>query len=278
MLKSNALVSIAALLLTASYSFGTTVTLTGSCPLTVVNSTNNHIMFNLSNTGDGVAGGVAVFPIIKGALTYNSSEYINELLPGQSNSVLIWVSNLTTPGDYVDYFVTKYSQGEQSFITVFPCVTAMQARSQSMVQVADLNVTKGKLLATLYNAADYPVNASASLEVPPSFNVDRPVSNLTIAPQSTSEVSFNITAPQAANATFPISFAASYLHNQTHYAVLSVTDFSTVPPQSTSSVMLSPPEIVFLVLIVGVVCLITISIARKRKGPTQTGARKKSEI
>ncbi|MDE1810741.1 MAG: hypothetical protein KGH66_01735 [Candidatus Micrarchaeota archaeon] len=278
MLKTSALMTLGLLLLVIPYSFGTTVTLTGSCPLAVVNSTNNHIMFNLSNTGDGVAGGVTVFPIIKGALTYNSSAYISELLPDQSNTVLIWVSNLTAPGEYVDYFVTRYSQGEQSFITVFPCVTAMQQRSQSMVQVANLNVTKGKVLATLYNAADYPVNASASLEVPPSFNVDRPVSNITISPQSTLEVSFNITAPQATNATFPISFAASYLHNETHYAVLSVTDFSTAPPQSTSSVRLSPPEIIFLVLIVGVICLITISISKKRRRHMKAPASKTSEI
>jgi len=252
-------------LLISSHSFAGTVTLTASCPLNVVNATNGHISFNLSNSGDDVAGGIVVSPIIKGALTYNATVSLGELLPGQSRSVHILVTNLTQPGEYVDYFVTRYSQGEQTFITVFPCIAVMQRTSQSVVQVANITTTKTQVFVTMLDSADYPVNATATLEVPPSFNVDRPTANAEISPHSAASVSFNVSAPQY-NATFPISFSASYVRNGTSYAVLRVTDFSTAaPPQEASPIRLNPPEIVFLALIVGVACLITISIAKKRR-------------
>jgi len=262
--KTRILIPLAALLLIGSYSFAGTVTLTASCPLNVVNSTNSHISFNLSNSGDDVAGGIMISPILKGALTYNSTVSLGELLPGQSSAAAISVSNLTQPGEYVDYFVTKYSQGEQTFVTVFPCVAAMQRTSQSVVQVANITTSKTQVFVTMLNSADYSVNATATLAVPPSFNVDHPIANVQIAPQSTASVSFNVSAPQY-NATFPISFSASYVRNGTSYAVLQVTDFSTTSQaQQASPVTLNPPEIVFIALIVGVACLITISIAKKR--------------
>ncbi|HVC58627.1 MAG TPA: hypothetical protein VND15_04090 [Candidatus Acidoferrales bacterium] len=265
MLKLNALASLIALLLIGSYTFAGTVTLTASCPLNVVNSTNTHISFNLSNSGDDVAGGIVVSPIIKGALTYNSTVSLGELLPGQSTAPAISVTNLTQPGEYVDYFVTRYSQGEQTFVTVFPCLAAMQSKSQSVVQVANITTLKNQVLVTMLNSADYSVNATATLEVPPSFNINRPSANAEIAPQSTALVSFDVSAPQY-NATFPISFSASYVLNGTSYSVLQVTDFSTASqPQSGSPIKLNPPEIVFVVLIVGVACLITISIAKKKR-------------
>ncbi|MDE1833615.1 MAG: hypothetical protein KGH58_04320 [Candidatus Micrarchaeota archaeon] len=267
MLKQSALAAAAILLLSGT-AFGSTVTLTGSCPFAVVNSTNPSIAFNLSNSGDGVASALTVSPIIKGALTYNSSIYLSELLPGQSSTMHVQASNLTAPGDYVDYFVTRYSQGDQTFVTVFPCLAAMQSASQSMVDISNVT-TKGRTVSvSLYNGAAYPVNVSAALEVPPSFNVDRPTTDVLMQPGSGASVSFNISVPQYTNATFPISFSASYSNNGIHYSELRVVDYSTSPqPVPGSPIRLNIAEIGFMVAIVAVLCLISVSIARKRVRP-----------
>jgi len=119
MLKSNILISTFVFLAFLNLAHAGTVTLTGSCNATLVNSS---IVFSLSNSGNDSAYNLIISPIIEGATPLNTSYAISMLPPGQTKTLSVKLTNFGLNGSYVDAFYVTYQQGFSFFSAVFPCL------------------------------------------------------------------------------------------------------------------------------------------------------------
>jgi hypothetical protein len=262
------------ILLSAFVLFGivsaSTVTLTGSCYGQLVNQTNNYIIFNLTNSGNGSATNFVLEPILQGASTQNKSITIPVVAPSGSYSEKIYLSNFTLPGSYVERFVASYSQGSSTFITLFPCLVDINQQAQSLLGITNIGKASGSIYANISNIADYPINAQVVAYAPPAFTVKSPSQNVTIKQYSLTNVSFAYTAPAYTNAEFPITVAVSYVLDNVHYAALSVTTISFGGGTSTGGLGGNTVLIGIGIVIAIMLILIVISIVKKPKHPQHT--------
>ncbi len=244
-----------------------TVTLTGTCYSKIINQTNNYITFNLTNSGNGTATNFLIEPIIDGANSLNSTLLIPLVAPGSTYSERVYLTNFTTPGSYVQRFVTRYSQGTSTFVTLFPCLVNIGQNAQSILAITNLSQSsKGNNISfSISNIANYPISAQVSVYAPPDFSIQNSTRNISFSQYSSTGASFEFTKPQYTNAEFPIVIAASYTAKDVHYATLAVTTISFGGPAATSAPTSNILLFLIITLIVIILVLIIISVMKKRK-------------
>ena len=216
-----AIIFIVALLGMASAS---TVTLTGTCSSGIINSSNDHITFNITNSGNGTATELLLEPVIDGATVApnNSTILIPLVAPGGTYSERVYMSNFTMPGSYVERFIARYSQGSSTFETIFPCLVDMGQGAHSLLSVAPTN-RNGNVSVNITSIATYPINAIVSIYAPPEFTVSQQSKSTTVNNYGITRVYFNIKQPQISDAEFPIAVGVSYVNKSVHYSNVGIT-------------------------------------------------------
>ena len=246
----------------------TTVTLTGSCPTSIINQSSNYLQFNISNSGNGAATELMLVPLLEGATTSNSVITIPLVAPGYNYSTKFYMYNFTEPGSYVDYIRASYSQGSSTFVTLFPCLANIMERSQSLLQITEMNRTGSRLSVSVVNLAGYPIDTNVTIQAPPTFGI-QPASGmipLRVAPNSHSTAVFNLSIPNYTGASFPVVAAVSYSNSSMHYATLKFETISFAASGSASSGT-SIVTIGVVTVIIILIALILLSFAKK--GPKQ---------
>lgn len=246
-----------------------TVTLTGSCYSRTINQTNNYILFNITNSGNGTATNMVLEPIIQGASTANSGLSIPLVAPSGSYSEKVYLSNFSVPGSYVERFIASYSQGSSTFITIFPCLANIGQQAQSLLGITSIGRSSNKILVNISNIADYQIGAQVAAYAPPEFNISPQTKNVTIKQYSLTNASFAFTAPSYTNAEFPVAIAVSYTKNGVHYASLGVTTISFGNGQSAQLLNLGGNLILVaigvVIAIILILIILSVSINRKKK-------------
>ncbi|MDE1856626.1 MAG: hypothetical protein KGH98_00915 [Candidatus Micrarchaeota archaeon] len=256
---------LAMVVLLAGIAGADTVTLTGTCPSTLINATDNVLVFNLSNSGDGIATNLVLLPTVYGAAVQNATVSLDHIFPGNSTTTRLKLYNFTMPGSYIDYFNLQYSQGSSTFYAVFPCLVYMSSRATSLVSVASINRTGDTLQATLVSLSSNPVDVNVSIVSPPEFTVSPKHVNVTVQPETPTKVYFNISNPLVSGSGFSTAVVTSYVSGGTHYSsmhtyVVSLASQAT-PAQSGGSTLLYFMAAIAAVILV----LIALSIIRGRK-------------
>lgn len=238
---------------------GYTVTLNGVCGTDIINSTSRYATFSLSNSGDGPAQQLVIIPNIKGALTPNASVSFAQLLPNATNSTDFYLENFSLPGSYVEYYTVEYQQSGTTFVTVFPCYASFFKRTSSLIASKKVNVTHSgqsyKVDVTFLNLGQYPVDANVSVIAPPTFSISANNAGIYIGAGNSSTYEFSAAPPLGFNATYPVSLALSYTHNDLHYAyfvsaTISASNSSTSKPINLV-LWLTVAVIAVLVILIG---------------------------
>ena len=242
---------------------GSTVTLTGSCAAQTVNAANNVFVFNLTNYGNGTATDLYLAPLLSGVSTSNSVVLLPVISPGAHYSESFYLYNFSMPGSYAEYFIANYTQGTETFTTIFPCILDVNKSSRSIVQVSSINQSKGTLNVLLVNYYNGTINATVHVQAPSSFAILEPDSSFALGPLSQKRLLFNITTPEYASASFPISVAVSYTSNGVHYAAIAQTSvvFGGTGALGASGLQLTTIAIVAVIVIL--LMLIAVSAVRK---------------
>ncbi len=264
------LVLLLPIMLLIGIAAASTVTLTGTCYSSVINQTNNYITFNLTNSGNGTATNFLIVPEIDGASTPNATISLPLVAPGSTYSERIYLSNFTIPGSYVERFVTRYSQGSSTFVTLFPCLVRINKDAQSIIAITNLTRNKkgDNITVSISNIANYQMPIQISVYAPQGFNVTNPSRNVSLGQYATTNVSFGISTPQYTNSEFPIVVAASYISDNVHYATLAETTISFGAAAGAVGTSLTDNFLLFGIaaFIIIIVALIILSIVLKRRG------------
>jgi len=260
------------LIASMSLAFSSTVTLTGTCYSKLVNSTDNYMTLNITNSGNGTATNLLIEPSLQGATT-NTSILLPIVAPSSTYLEKIYFQNFTKPGSYVENFVTRYSQGSSTFITFFPCLVNINQNAPSAIGITSLALKNKLIRVNISNIADYPITAQISVYTPPSFTVLNSTKNITVNKDSNSNVSFSISTPQYTNAQFPIAVAVSYVNSNVHYSSLAVSSISFGGGTGSISSILEGNGILFVILaiIIIIIVLIIFSILKNRKDEHNKG-------
>lgn len=244
-----------------------TVTLSGTCTHTIVNQSENYVIFNLSNTGNGDASDFVLYPQIAGTnAVLNSSSALPTVVHDRKYSTQIYFYNLSTPGTYAAPMFASYSQPGGSFSTVFICLISIDNSTQSQL-TAQLRQSGGDLNVEVLSNASYPADAKVEVIAPPEFNVSNPNASLQLAPHSSKNLSFGIAASNIANASFPIYAVVSYSYQGMHYASVGSTLATFRPLAPTSSSI----GIIMAGVIAVLAALIVLSLVRRRSRITKIG-------
>lgn len=273
-------IMLIALMLIASMSlaFGSTVTLTGTCYSKLINASNNYMVLNITNSGNGTATNLLIEPSIQGATT-NTSILLPIVAPSSTYMEKIYLQNFTLPGSYVENFVTRYSQGSSTFITLFPCLININQNAPSALGITSLELKNKIIKVNISNIANYPITAQVSVFTPPSFTVFNSTKNITINKDSNSNISFSISTPQYTNAQFPIAVAVSYINSNVHYSTLAVSSISFGGGTGSIASILEGNGILFVILaiIIIIIALIIFSILKNKKDDHDKGKQEKHQ-
>lgn len=264
----KSLIFVISILLLVGIASASTVTLSGTCYSGVVNSTNNFVIFNLTNSGNGTATEFLLVPVLQGASSPNASMSIPLVAPGKTYTEKIYLDNFSIPGTYVERFVARYSQGTSTFETLFPCLVAIDQNAQSIIGITALSQSKSgtNITVNLSNIANYQINSQIALYAPPSFSIQNPVRNVTVKPSSTANASFGISLPQFTDSSFPVTVSVSYIMDGVHYATLAVTTISFGGGSAGTSSALGGNLILYGIIIVVVIIIALIAFSLIKKG------------
>jgi len=200
-------------------SFAGTVTLTGTCPASLSQS-SNYISFNITNSGTDPALNMLITPNFTGFSTYNKSETIPVLGPAQTVSRYFYIYNFSYPGTYAEAFTAKYGQGGSTFYAVFPCPVSIGRSSQAGAAITSVKQGSGGTLnVTVSNPYSISVDAVLDVIAPPTISMTPKSRSVVLAPGSQQNFSFSFMAPTAGQ-SLTTAVALSYLQNGTHYASL----------------------------------------------------------
>jgi len=247
MLKSNILISTFVFLAFLNLAHAGTVTLTGSCNATLVNSS---IVFSLSNSGNDSAYNLIISPLVEGATPLNKSYAISMLLPGQTKTLSVKLTNFGLNGTYVDAFYVTYQQGFSFFSAVFPCLVYINKPTVSPIyEVVRATSLKNIIIVnvSLFNAARTPVNGTISLVVPPTLSfISNKSYGFTLQPYTNESFTFKIQSPNN-GASYSSAAVASFNMSNLHYS--SMATFS-ITPYVAKSGLLSPLEITAVIVVI----------------------------
>jgi len=253
MLKFNILLSIFAFLAFLNLAHAGTVTLTGSCNATLVNSS---IVFSLSNSGNDSAYNLIISPLVEGATPLNTSYPINVLAPGQTKTIYVKLTNFGLNGSYVDAFYVTYQQGFSFFSAVFPCLVYINKPTVSPIyEVVRVTPLKNMVIVnvSLFNAARTPVNGTISLVVPPTLSfISNKSYGFTLQPYTNESFTFKLQSPNN-GASYSSAAVASFNMSNLHYS--SMATFA-ITPYVAKGGLLSPLEIT--AVIVAIILLIAL--------------------
>lgn len=250
----------------------TTISLTGSCQNNILNSSANVIHFNLFNSGNGEATNLNVFPLINGADITSQNVYIPYLKPGNV-SMSFYLDNFSMAGSYVGFFNLKYSQGESTFFSVFPCYYYIKKRSDVKIVILNVSIRNLKKYSevadiSILNFGTNTIKFTIKSFGPVNFNITPKSRHLTIKPGEEVNSTFNIRMTNTAsliNATFPIGFFADYMKDGIHYSTQPYTVlFHEKAQNKNENVVIY----ILLILTAVIVILIIVSIiinSKKRK-------------
>jgi hypothetical protein len=223
MFKTSFLLGALAAIMLSAHAGASTVTLTGSCALQIVNTAHNAFVFNITNYGNGTATDLYLTPVLSGASTLNGVVLLPVVAPEAHYSESFYLYNFSMPGSYVEYFLANYTQGAEVFSTFFPCMLDVNQSSQSLVYIVTINQSKGTLNIVLFNYYNGTINATVHVQAPSSFEVPDPNASVVVGPRTQKSISFNISMPEYASASFPISVALAYESDGVHYATIAQT-------------------------------------------------------
>jgi hypothetical protein len=245
MLKSNILISMFAFLTFLNLVHAGTVTLTGSCNATLINSS---IVFSLSNSGNDSAYNLIISPIVEGATPLNTSYAISVLPPGQTKTLFVKITNFGLNGTYADAFYVTYQQGFSFFSAVFPCLVFINKPTVSPIyEVVKTTPSKNIVIVnvSLFNAARTPVNGTVSLIIPPTLSfISNKSYGFTLQPYTNESFTFKLQSPNN-GASYSSAAVASFNMSSLHYS--SMATFS-ITPYIAKSVLLSPLEITAVII------------------------------
>ena len=245
MIKFNILVSIFAFLAFLNLAHAGTVTLTGSCNATLVNSS---IVFSLSNSGNDSAYNLIISPIVGGATPINTSYAISVLPPGQTKTLFIKLTNFGLNGSYVDSFYVTYQQGFSFFSAVFPCLVFINKLAVSPIyEVVGTTPLKNMVIVnvSLFNAARTPINGTVSLVIPPTLPfLSNKSYEFTLQPYTNETFTFKLKSPNN-GASYSSAAVASFTMSNLHYS--SMATFA-ITPYVAKGGLLSPLEITTVII------------------------------
>lgn len=275
------LVFLLSMLLLIGIAGASTVTLTGTCYAKTLNTTNNFIQFNITNSGNGTATDLLIEPVITGASPVNNTTIeIPLVAPGGAYPSRIYLDNFsTTPGSYVERFIVRYAQGSSTFTTLFPCLISIGRIAHSLLAVATLGKLKSNVYVNISSIATYPIDAQVAVYAPSEFSVAQPTRNVTIEQLSSYNATFPISTPSFTNSEFPIVVAVSYVNGNVHYSTLAVTtiSFGTGSNSLLSQVTSKVVEYSLAAAIIIVIMLILLSIIMNRRKKRKEGEPKPPE-
>ena len=269
------LLAIAAFALIWAAPSAGTVTLTGSCPVGIISGPVNYTTFTLSNSGNQTASGLVIVPRLSGAGTYNSAESIQYLPPAQNVSERFYLYNFSVPGGYSESFVVEYAQGSSEFYALFPCLMYFGNRTQSLTSIESINQSGNTITVSIVNLAQYPINASVSLMVPPEFQASPAQLPAMVQPGSMANFSFSLRHQQLGSASYTIAAAVSYLHGGMHYSSLEphvLSFYASSGPSFLSKYLIFLVIAFVLVIIAGLIAVSMVKGGRRgADAPSQGG-------
>lgn len=266
MTHKNILAAIAvAIAILVPISGASVVTLTGGCPLNIVNSTNNYITFNLTNTGNGTASDFLVGANFTGISSANQTQVIPQLEPGASYSKRFYLSPQAVKALYGSYAINlnaTYVQAGSNYATVFPCIIYIGSQVGGPL-LESVSVSGDRLYVNVTNTGPQKIEAQVSAVIPPVFSVQAKTKAVTVAPDGKAGTVFNITTPNYNDASFPVIGELSYEYNGTHYAQMGSAAIVFGSGGSTSGGGLSITMWALLGIIIVILILIVVSLLKR---------------
>ncbi len=205
----------------------TVVTLTGGCPLYVINSTHSYITFNVTNNGNGTASDLQVYATFPGINTGNATypgitagnavAIIPNVEPGMTYSREFYLSKLVGRGSFAVNINATYAQAGSNYATVFPCIVYIGSLVGGPLQES-VSISGNKMSVNVTNSAPQSLKAQVYAVVPPSFSVKNATMPITVVANGRAGLSFDIVSPTYTDASFPVIGELSYEYNGTHYA------------------------------------------------------------
>ncbi len=251
----------------APLSAASTVTLTGSCPLHLINSSRSYITFNVTNTGDGTASDLIISANFTGIDPQNATAVIPDVGPNSSYSKVFHLSSLVGQGSYAVNMKATYVQSGSNYATVFPCIIYIGSLAGGLL-IEQVSVKGNRMSVNITNTAPQAIEAQVTAVVPPTFTVQNPDKAVTVEANGHTALYFTIAAPSYTDASFPIIGELSYEYNGTHYAQMASTALVFGAGGSTRGVGgLGPIGWALAAIIVVILVLIIASLVRgARKG------------
>lgn len=257
---------IAALLLPIAGA-ASTVTLTGGCPLYVINSTRSYITFNITNAGNGTASDLLVSASFPGIDSNNATQVIQTVSPGGSYSRQFYLSHLIGQGSYAVNINATYVQSGSNYATVFPCIIYIGSLAGGPL-LESVSVIENQLNVTIINTAPASIQAQVTAVVPPSFSVKNSTTKaISVPADGKAKASFNVVTPSYTSASFPVIGELSYEYGSSHYAQMASSAIvfgsggSSVPAQGNGEFILW----VLAIIIVIILALIVVSLLMRTR-------------
>lgn len=278
-LRTGFLFSIIFLMLLYNTSYaGNTVTLTGSCNISVLSATSNTINFTLQNSGNSAAGNLQVIPSLDGVNTVNSEFISRDFPPGNETFSFKLDDFSDIPGAYVGLFNVKYKQAGSVIFSTFPCLYYVRSGSISNISITNINLTKtgvysGIAKVHIIDFGHKSINATVYPFGPLNFNITPKSYNITIEPDSIANMTFYINSLQTAsltNSSFILGFYAYYISNGIHYSTFP-TDI--VFPESVNQgyIGIGFYIIIGVIIVIAILIVISLFIRKSRRGRTKSG-------
>lgn len=257
-----------------AYVAASTVTLSGSCPGKIINTTAGTVLFNLSNSGNGAATGMSIQPSGQGMMQSNAL-FIQTLAPGSSYLGRFLINATGMHGSYAENFAVAYSQDSSSFSTFFPCTVYVGTAPESAV-FANTVYYGRTLRSDIMSGYNGTLNLSVLAVLPYGFYTKMPVRNVTLVPYGSANITFNMTLPGYSSASLPAALEVSYSAGGTHYAYISTVEIGLAQSAATGAqqgakTSIGLPNIAFLAAVAAVIFLIAASILMKRRKPRPAG-------
>ncbi|MCL4379188.1 MAG: FeoB-associated Cys-rich membrane protein [Candidatus Marsarchaeota archaeon] len=266
----KALIALLAMAIIAVPASAGTVTLAGACGSNLINSSANYTTFTLSNLGNQTATQLLVVPRLGGGTPTNASQSIASLAPGQNATMTFHFSSVSAPGSYAGSYSVAYTQGPDTFFTVFPCVLNFGKAAASLIRIYNISWSGSSLSMMVINLGQSPVYANVTVIVPQAFSISPKNTTLYLGGSSSSRVGFAVSHPSSSGATYEIAASASYVSSGVHYASLQLYTLAFPASSSTQSGLLSsqyaPYILIVAVIAVLVALIIYASIRKRRKG------------